>query len=530
MIFTKPPVDLGADTDLLGDLIEVWRKRRPMNRMRSLYFDGEKALRDFGISLPPQMRNIGATLGWIGRGVRARTNRSEFERFVTADGNDDPLGLAEILHDNQFETEFPAACVSSAMHGCSFLTVSHGDLEAGEPDLLVMARAAEDSAAIWDPRRRGLKGFLSIVEVDQDEPTDMVFYTPFSIYEIWKSGGKWSYTEIPHTLGEVPAYPLVHDYELRRPLGHSRITRPAMYFADAALRTIVRSEVSAELYAAPEYWLFGSDVEAFIGNDRWTALMGRIKAYDVDVDTEEKFPKLERFTGASPQPHTDQLRMFAAQFADEMDLDVRYADSSNPSSAEAIFAAKEALITGTKGVNRAWGFGASRAMKAAVRLRDGRDTDTDEMRTLRAQFVDPVLVSPTARADAFSKLATAVPGFADSTVGLEYAGLTAEQITRLMGDRKRAEAGSRIAELVQATKDARAAEPAPQPEAPAPDAGEPQGGGELEAAQVLKAKADALGVLRRAGVDADSAARLVGLTDVKFIPGQPITIKSPADE
>lgn len=46
---------------------------------------------------------------------------------------------------------------------------------------------------------------------------------------------------------------------------------------------------------------------------------------------------------------------------------------------------------------------------------------------------------------------------------------------------------------------------------------------------MLKAKADALGVLRRAGVEAGNAARLSGLENVKFIKGQPITIKQ-ADE
>ena len=43
---------------------------------------------------------------------------------------------------------------------------------------------------------------------------------------------------------------------------------------------------------------------------------------------------------------------------------------------------------------------------------------------------------------------------------------------------------------------------------------------------MMKAKADALGVLRRAGVDADDAARRVGLDGIKFIPGNPITIKT----
>ena len=516
MMITMPPVDLGPDTDLLGDLLDVWSKRRTANLRRSTYYDGEKALKDFGISLPPQMRNVGAALGWIGKGVRALTNRSQFERFVTASGSDDSLGLSEILWENQFDTEFPAACVSSAMHGCSFLTVSHGDLEAGEPDVLVLARAAEDSAAIWDTRKRALAGFLSIIALERDQPVEMVMYTPLTIYAIGKSGGRWTVTEIPHSLGETPAYPLVHDYELRRPLGHSRITRPSMYFADAALRTIVRSEVSAEFYSAPEYWLFGANATEFIGDDKWTALMGRIKALDVDTEAGEQFPDIHRFTGASPQPHTDQLRMFATQFADEMDLDVRFADSANPSSAEAIFAAKESLITGTKSVNRLWGYGAVRAMNAAVRLRDGLDADTEEMRSLRAQFTDPVLVSPTARADAFSKLATAVPGFAETEVGLEYAGLTAEQIVRLRAEQRRASAGTVLDRLTAGSTPAEGEESA--------------GEAALREVQIVNAQLDALGVGVRAGADPADVARRVGLEGIKMTGAVPVSLRVPQDE
>lgn len=52
---------------------------------------------------------------------------------------------------------------------------------------------------------------------------------------------------------------------------------------------------------------------------------------------------------------------------------------------------------------------------------------------------------------------------------------------------------------------------------------------DLETAQIVKAQADALGVLRRAGVDAEDAATRSGLAGVKFIPGQPITIKQADD-
>lgn len=450
-MLVMPHVDLGGpDSDLLGDLVQIWNQRRPANLRRSLYYDGEKALEDFGISLPPQMASIGAALGWTKKGVHALTNRSKFEDFVSESGSDDPFGLAEVLDANRFSVEFPAATVSSAVHGCSFITVSRGDVQAGEPEVMMIARAAEDSAALWDRRRRALRGFLSVMDVDQSGvPAEMVMYTPNNVYNITKaSSGAWLVDTRVNELGVVTVAPLVHGYELRRPLGHSRITRPSMYFADAGLRTVVRAEVSAEFYSAPEYYLFGADVTQFVGDDKWSALMGRIKALDVE-DGDDK-PTLHRFTGASPQPHTDQLRMWMSLFADDQDLELKMADSSNPSSADAIFAAKETLITATGTANNLWGFGAVAAARFAGMIRDG--SLSDEWRGLRAQFTDPAIVSPSARADAFSKLSVNIPGFGESEVGMEFAGLSREQITRFTSDRRRAQASSRLTALVEAAR------------------------------------------------------------------------------
>ena len=47
----------------------------------------------------------------------------------------------------------------------------------------------------------------------------------------------------------------------------------------------------------------------------------------------------------------------------------------------------------------------------------------------------------------------------------------------------------------------------------------------VETAQELKAKADAMGVLIRAGVKPDSAASQVGLTGLDFWEGRPVTLK-----
>ena len=438
-----------SDATLLGELLQVWESKRNRNLVRSVYYDGKAALKDFGISLPPKMRSIEAALGWIAKGVHAVTDRSKFEGFVSTDGSDDPFDLSGILWDNRFLVEFPAAAVSSAVHGCSFLTISQGDVQSGEPGVLVLPRAADASAAIWDRRKRALRGFLSVVDVDDaHQITQMIMHTPEKVVTLTKGRGSWRADVRRNPLGVVSVSPLVHKYELGRPLGHSRITRAAMGYADSALRTIVRAEVSAEFYSAPEYYLFGADVSAFVGDDKWTAIMGRIKAMDVE-DGEDK-PDLHRFTGASPQPHADQLRMWANLFADDQDLEVKFADSSNPSSADAIFAAKETLITTTRDANAMWGYGAVQAMHLAVRLRDGLDASPDEMRSLSAQFTDPAIVSPSARADAFSKLASSIEGFGASEVGMEYAGLTREQIVRFQSDQRRINAGARLQALASA--------------------------------------------------------------------------------
>lgn len=484
-----------SDANLLGQLIQVFEAKRNRNMVRSVYYDGKAALKDFGISLPPKMRGIEAALGWVGKGVHALTDRSQFEGFVSAEDSDDPFGLDAILWDNRFKVEFPAATVSSAVHGCSFLTVSQGDVQSGEPSVLVLPRAADSSAAIWDSRRRALRGFLSVVDMDGPQVTKMVMYTPEKVVSLTRGQRSWRADVRRNPLGVVSVAPLVHKFELGRPLGHSRITRAAMGYADSALRTIVRAEVSAEFYSAPEYWLFGTDVSEFIGNDKWTAIMGRIKAMDTEPD--EK-PDLQRFTGASPQPHTDQLRMWANLFADDQDLEVKFADSSNPSSADAIFAAKETLITTTKNANASWGFGAVQAMHLAVMLRDSLSTVPVELRSLSAQFTPPEIVSPSARADAFSKLATAMPGFGESEVGMEFAGLSREQIIRLRGE---------------------------QPQNTATGAIAPQ----IDAAD-LRQKFDALGVAIRAGVEPVSAARALGLTGLAFTGAVPSTLRLPQSE
>lgn len=443
------PID-EADKDLFGRLFNTWAQKRGRNLLRTIYYEGKNALKDFGIAVPPQMQRAYTPLQWIAKGVHAVTGRSDFEGFVSSAGTADPFGMSGLLADNHFFEEFPQATKSSTLHACAFITVTEGDVQSGEPEVLYLARAADMSAAVWDRRRRTLAGFLSILDANDTGPTEMVLYTPDWVYSLVKGSVGWAATRIANRLGEVSVARLAFEPELNRPFGHSRITRTGMGLTDAAVRTLLRSEVSAEFYSADKYWLFGADVTKFIGDDKWSALMGRMNAIDVDTVAGEKID-LQRFQGSSPQPHADQMRLIQSMFADDQDLDVKYADSSNPSSADAIYAAKEDLIVKVRGANRTWGYGAVKAFQLGVRLRDGSDM-TDELRSISAQFTDPAIVSPSARADAFSKLASNIDGFGASTVGMKYAGLPLEDINQFQAEQTRAASSSRLSVLADAAK------------------------------------------------------------------------------
>lgn len=446
-----PRVELDAgDSDLFARLYSTWQEKQYRNLLRTVYYEGKNVLKDFGIAVPPQMREAFTPLEWIKKGVHAVTRRSVFEGFVSASGDPDPFDMAGILSDNHFAEEFPQAVTSSAIHACSFLTVTQGDVQAGEPDVLILPRAADSSAAVWDKRRRMLGGFLSIVDTDDNGPSEMVMYTPERVYSLVRRSDKWGSSWIPNRLGEVSVARLAYTPELHRPFGHSRITRTAMGLTDAAVRTLLRSEVSAEFYSADKYWLFGADVTKFVGEDKWSAVMGRMNALDVDTAAGEKID-IHRFQGSSPQPHMEQMRMIQSMFADDQNLEVKFADASNPSSADAIYAAKEDLIIDVRDANRVWGRGAVKAFQLAVRLRDGVEM-SDELRSLSAQFTDPAIVSPSARADAFSKLSTAIDGFGESPTGMKFAGLPLEDIAQFQAWRQRQGAGDRISQLVEAAR------------------------------------------------------------------------------
>lgn len=433
-----------ADVDVLRALLVQWAAKVSRNQTRMGYYNGKNRLKDLGISIPPSLKSIEAVVGWPAKAVDMLQQRVRFDRFV-APGQDDPFDLSLLLAQNQFQAELPQAIRSSLIHSVAFLTTTQGDVQSGEPEVVTSFRSALHGTGLWDARRRELSAALSVVDVDDSgRPTYMVLYLPDRVAVIQRTGRGFVAEWRRHFLGRVPVEPLVFRPDLDRVFGRSRINRAVMSITDEAVRTVVRTEVSAEFYAAPQRYILGASEEAFGDVPAWEALLGRVLGIGRDEDGE--VPVVGQFAQQSMQPHTEMLRSEATRFAGETGIPVGSLGvvQDNPSSAESIHAVREDLIIEAENAQDVYRPALVRAMQNAVMLRDGLSEVSPEMARLDALFRRADRPSRTASADAVIKQVAAVPWLAESSVVLEELGFDSAQITRLLSDKRRQAASSGV--------------------------------------------------------------------------------------
>lgn len=499
----------GADLDLLRTLLNQWAEKVRRNQTRMIYYNGKNRLRDLGISIPPQLKSVETVVGWPAKAVDALAHRIVFDGFVLPGDQEDPYGLSAAFADNQMQMELPQAITSSLIHAVSFISTTHGDIEAGQPEVLVQARSGMYGTGIWDRSTRSLRAALSVSDVDEDGvPTELVIHLPDRVGHVVRSaGGRWSVIWRRNPVGRVLVEPLVFRPDLDRPFGRSRISRPVMSITDEAVRTVLRTEVSAEFFTAPQRYALGLADDAF-GDDGpgWESVLGRI--FTVGRDEDGNLPTVGEFKQQSMQPHTEHLRSIATRFAGETSMPISSLGivQDNPSSAEAIYAAKEDLVIEATDAGASFGARLVRVGQNVVMLRDGLTEPPPELRKLEADFVPPDRTSVVSAADAVVKQVAAVPWLAESPLILKKLGYSQGEIVQLLADKRRMESQATMQGII---------------------AGRGVAAGSSETPQDVKARADAMGVLIRAGVKPEDAARLAGVQGAAFTGMVPVALRAP---
>ena len=432
-----------AELALISKMQEQLTAKRSRNRVRQNYYDQKIGLKDLGISIPPQLKNIGSVLGWPAKTVDVLADRLKFEGFVAPGEEDDPFGLNELVDANDFKEAFAQTVSSALIHSCAFLTITQGDTAAGEPEILWLPKSAHWATGIWDQRTRRLAAGLSITQVDTNDlgeinPTEFIVYLPDKTVTVRRSPtDEYTAETVPNPTGRPLMVAVTVGADLRRPFGRSRISRAVMSLTDSAVRTIVRSEVGAEFYATPQRAILGADPEALAAS-KWDAIVSKMLA--VSRDEDGNLPQITQFSQLSMQPHTDQLRQWASLLAAEsqIPLDELGFPSDNPASDSAIQSQRDPLRLAAERCIRGFQSALRQVAVLTVALQHGWET-AQEATNVQAHFAPTVHVSDAAAADAVLKQVQVMPWLAESGVVLEKLGYSAATAERLMSDKRRAE-------------------------------------------------------------------------------------------
>lgn len=438
------------DATTIANLFKTWADKYPRNLIRTRYVEARETFQDFGIGIPDAIkRKAMPMIGWPAKAVRALADLSVFEGF-SLPGDTDPYGIRGIEEDNALDVEVPQAITSAYTHSCSFMTVAK-DPESGH--MLIMPRSADWSAALWDSVNRRIGAALTITDDDESgRITGFNAWLPGRVYTCEKHGREWSSERVDTGLSTVSVVPLCYDAQLNRPFGRSRVSRPLMALTDIGFRTIVRMEGNAEFYMSPKLWFLGAEQDAFSA-DTWSSLISAINAISKDEDGDT--PSLQQMQQASMQPHSDMLKTIALMVASETNLPVNDLGITmdNPPSAEAMAAAERKLSREADRQNLRFGRAVKDATMMAVCMRDDLAEPPDDLKAIRPVWSPTREVSDAARADAFSKIASVSPEFAQTEAGWRYAGFDQKDIELILGTVRKAQASNTLDKLIGASHD-----------------------------------------------------------------------------
>lgn len=386
--------------------IEYLRRKLTVKRNRVLlrykYYEMKNEMHDFKALVPPEFKWMSETLGWCSKAVDSLADRISFREF-----RDDNFELTSIFQMNNGDILFDSSILSALIGSCCFIYIVPD--EDGFPRLQVLDGA--NATGEIDPITGLLfEGYAQLEITDSEEPSYEAYFVPgkTEYYRDGKLEGTVE-TNAPYPL----LVPVIYRPDAMRPFGHSRISRACMGLMQGALRTLKRSEVSAEFYSFPQKYITGlsNDSEAF---EKWRATMSSFLAFTKDEEGDS--PHLGQFTQQSMSPYTEQLRTFAALFAGEtgLTLDDLGFVTDNPSSAEAIKASHENLRLAARKAQKTFGSGFLNAGYLAACVRDEFPYKREQL-YLTTPVWEPVFEPDAAMlsaiGDGVGKINQAVPGY-----------------------------------------------------------------------------------------------------------------------
>ena len=378
--------------------------KRSRVRTRYSYYEMKHLALDFQISTPPKLRYWMNCLGWCAKAVDSMADRLVFREFA-----DDDFSMNEIFRMNNADVLFPSAILGALISSCDFIYIM--PVKDDLPQLQVIDGA--NATGIIDPMTGMLTEGYAVLDRDKDGNATIEAYFIPGRTEYHYAGGL---VEAKDNAAPYPLLvPIINRPDAIRPFGHSHISRACMSIVDSAMRTVKRSEISAEFYSVPQKYVLGTDPDGE-PLDKWSSAMSMMLEITKDADGDT--PTIGQFQQQAMTPHLEQLRMFASLFAGETGLtldDLGFA-SGNPASSEAIKAAHENLRLRARAAQRSFGSGFLNAGYLAACVRDEQSYKRNQIYKTTPKWepiFEPDAAALSGIGDASIKLAQSFPDYFD---------------------------------------------------------------------------------------------------------------------
>lgn len=380
------------ELELKKQCLEQITSHAQINKQRSDAYDAKQFIQHFDISVPPQMKQVSTVLGWPAKAVDLFEGLLELDGFVVPGHEPADYGLDAIEAENRLSIELPQVHTTALKYGCAFLAVMAG-ME-GEPAAVIRGLSPTNSTLLWDRNRRRARAAFTMNYDEVTEDASFALFLDTHTVFGFRTGGSWDVERLAHSLGEVPVTLAPFKPSLEDPFGRSRISKAVLSITARAVRTLLRMEVGAEFYSAPQRAILGLGKEDFEDEtgkapSSWEFALNKMLLLPSNLEGQQ--PQIQQFAQATMQPHIDMLRSDAALFAGETNIPVNVLGiiHDNPASDAAMHTAYLALNKDAERAQATFGAGVVKAMQLAWRINNGGQMLPPELHKLQANYRDP---------------------------------------------------------------------------------------------------------------------------------------------
>lgn len=307
-------------------------------------YNGTKQLSQMGVSIPPKVRALEMVVNWPRLVVDTMAEVLTVDGFEAADIPDDTIrGVWRVWQQTNMKSRSHLAHVEAMTQGISYALVSLTD-----SGMITTGVLPKDGIAV----SYGLDGAVSeaviVYNMRTEQGSDVkraAYYVPDRIEVYQETYGTWTKISSQRGCGLVPLVPIVNQTRLSDRQGRSDMEL-VIPFGDSASRSFTLLQLATELLSMPQRYILGGDLSKFRKADGSQPSMEEIYLGTLMVSPKPDV-KYGQLDGARLSEVINVLKHCAEMVSAMTGLPVAMlgVTTNNPSSAEAMRAAKERMIS-----------------------------------------------------------------------------------------------------------------------------------------------------------------------------------------